>query len=1022
MKIFLHLSKIFNWLTIACLTLFMVVLQSNNSYAQVEAGTYSVGTGGDWESLTAAFDQLKSDSVNGNIILELVSPYTDTDLSIEGVGFDSATVTIRPQVDASLVLFEGRTHFTGGSRNLIFDGRPGGTGDAFPDGNAIMIFRQSDNGNGNGAIHQQGAGSLSVKFAEIRSDARHGIFSQFSNGSNSALGAPTLTVEGCRITSFQTGYVESDAEAYYYTEAIRTLFTAGDIVIKGNTIEGWKAAPGEEVGGIFMLHPNSNNADGDPLKWSIVNNHVSLERPAEQFFVTAIRLNTSNGWTREGNEYEVLHNTVVLSGTNSNVEAGAISAAFARQANATHRSHKMTVKNNIFENRVTNEAGATAPLPAVWIRDDGGDVLQNSDIDFNNYTSTSGTLVAYGNPSDVATSYDALADWTASVPDSISGRDVNTTFEMPEFTDFENGDLSLVVPEDGSETWYVGTPLGIQFDIKGNNRKSSVPSKGAYEVILPGLPAGAYSIAADPANPGDADYASLEDAFADIEIKGLEGEVFLELESGYTATNLTLRGSGVEEFPTTIRPAAGSAFALFSGRTHVTGGAENIIFDGRPGGTGDAFPDGNAVMIFRQEDNSNGNGAIHHQGAGALTVKYVEIRSDARHGIFSQFANTLTIKNCRISSFQSGYVEPAADAYYYTEAIRTLFTQGDITIHNNTIEGWLSSPGEEVGAIFMLHPNSNNANGDPLKWSIVNNHISLERPTEQIFVTAVRINTSNGWTREGNEYEVLHNTVVLSGTSSTTAGNAISCAFARQANAAHREHSMVIKNNIFDNRVTNVDGGTAPLPALWIRDDAEDVLGLSEIDYNNYSSASGDLVVYGNPSADPSVYSDLATWQSASSLDASTTTTTPTFADGDLSIDIESVTEEDTWYKAPAIAEITQDILGAARGTEEVTKGAYELNPTALSLNDLLDVTSSVMLYPNPAAGAELSLYMDNDIQGDLRVVILSVEGKELISKDFAKKGNVFSTKLSTVSLPKGLYFMHIYSQDHRAAKRFIKL
>ncbi|MCB9266013.1 MAG: hypothetical protein H6558_13375 [Lewinellaceae bacterium] len=967
-------------------------------FGQLPAGTYSVGPTGDYASLGEAFDVIKSDSIAGNIILELQNSHVESNLAIDGVGYSTATITIRPEAGAQFVLFDGRTHFTGGSQNMIFDGRPGGEGDPFPGGNPVMIFRLNDNTNTNGAIHQQGAGALTVRYVEVRADSKYGIYSQFAN---------TITIEDCRIRSFQNGFVPNPENLN--TEAIRTLFSGGNITIRNNRIEGWKGSDGfTELGGIFMLHPNQ--PAGDPVTWIVENNSIILDKPANVAFCMGIRLNTSNGWTFENNEYKVRHNTILLRGTNSNDDEGAVSGAFSRQANAALPAHTMEVKNNIFVNQIQNTGGQSVTHGALWIRADAGGVLENADFDYNNYRSADG-IASVGNPA-ASVRYASLADWQA-----FSGQDENTTNVNPPFTNAATGDLSLNVPTDGSETWFIGTGLGVAEDILGTSRKPFTPTKGAYEVVFPCIPGGVYTVAADPGAPGSADYASLEDAFQDIQLKCLDGEVVLELESGFTADNLSLVGAGDPNYTVTVRPEANALFTLFSGRTHITGGSENIVFDGRPGGTGDPFPGGNTVMIFRQNDNTNANGAIHHQGAGALTVRYVEVRADSKYGIYSQFGNTITIENCRIRSFQNGYV-PNPDNIN-TEAIRTFFSGGNITIRNNLISGWKGADNlTELGGIFMLHPNQ--TAGAPVTWVVENNSIVLDKPANVGFCMGIRLNTSNGWTFENNQYLVRHNTILLRGTNSNDDDGAVTGAFARQANAALPAHSMEVKNNIFVNLIGNTGGQSVSHGALWIRADAGGVLENADFDYNDYYSAQA-IASVGNPAAGSTEYAGLAGWQSFSGQDGATTNVNPAFADpgtGNLALDPAALAPDDLWVLGTDLG-VATDINGVPRTGNAPTKGAYEQDVVS-GLRDIQDLSGTLRVFPNPA-GAMLNVQMDNPMRGRVRFAVTNIMGQELRSFEATKSQDFFRMEASLEGLPKGLLFVVAGSNGYQAVQKVIR-
>ena len=103
------------------------------------SGTRTVGSGGDFASLTAAFAYLAANGVNGALALELLPTYptgvTET-FPITASNFPgnsgTNTITVRPQTGATALSITSAnitaTIDLNGAKNVIFDGQPGGTG------------------------------------------------------------------------------------------------------------------------------------------------------------------------------------------------------------------------------------------------------------------------------------------------------------------------------------------------------------------------------------------------------------------------------------------------------------------------------------------------------------------------------------------------------------------------------------------------------------------------------------------------------------------------------------------------------------------------------------------------------------------------------------------------------------------------------------------------------------------------------------------------------------------------------
>ncbi len=129
----------------------------------VVCGTKSVGPGGDYATLTAAFADLNVNGVTCQVVLELQANYTSAGetfpLQLNQVVGASATntITIRPQAGATGLIITTNaigTFYLNGADYVIFDGRPGGVGSAkeltientqTPGGLALDFFNSASN-------------------------------------------------------------------------------------------------------------------------------------------------------------------------------------------------------------------------------------------------------------------------------------------------------------------------------------------------------------------------------------------------------------------------------------------------------------------------------------------------------------------------------------------------------------------------------------------------------------------------------------------------------------------------------------------------------------------------------------------------------------------------------------------------------------------------------------------------------------------------------------------------------------
>lgn len=99
---------------------------------------------------------------------------------------------------------------------------------------------------------------------------------------------------------------------------------------------------------------------------------------------------------------------------------------------------------------------------------------------------------------------------------------------------------------------------------------------------------GTYTIGAAPSS-----YTTLTSAFSALATRGMSAPVILEIKNGYVSENATIRPvaiTGSSRTNTiTVRPAAGSSLITLSGGTgsvFLLDNIDNLIIDGRPGGTG----------------------------------------------------------------------------------------------------------------------------------------------------------------------------------------------------------------------------------------------------------------------------------------------------------------------------------------------------------------------------------------------------------------------------------------------------
>lgn len=224
---------------------------------------------------------------------------------------------------------------------------------------------------------------------------------------------------------------------------------------------------------------NSQSISGIWLKSNVGNNAVNVT--VYNNFITDVQTpgatnSNSQGayglFIEEGNGFKIYHNSVNLK--QQSQTTGISAALFVK--NGTN----LDVRNNIFNNNLEYDGGNAAGRASVGVMNYSNSTFAN--LDYNNYFSKGVIGIRAGNIDWV--SYDnntvfiqTLAQWRTA-----TSKDANTTNIQPVFVN-ENNDLHLV-PGNTINVQYLGgvTGLGIVDDIDGEARYVQRPTMGADEI------------------------------------------------------------------------------------------------------------------------------------------------------------------------------------------------------------------------------------------------------------------------------------------------------------------------------------------------------------------------------------------------------------------------------------------------------------------------------------------------------------------------------------------------------------
>ena len=164
--------------------------------------------------------------------------------------------------------------------------------------------------------------------------------------------------------------------------------------------------------------------------------------------------------------------------------------------------------------------------------------------------------------------------------------------------------------------------------------------------------------------PGD--YASLTAAFADLNAKGVDGPVILELQASYVPIATELSGGIIYSFTggsavnfITIRPAATATgltiSSSYNGPLFSISAGRNLVLDGRPGGSGAPVAGGvttNDLTIANSSIGAAASAVGFSGDATSNTVQHCQLRAVVFFGgaTNGNSSNTVQYNDLRESS------------------------------------------------------------------------------------------------------------------------------------------------------------------------------------------------------------------------------------------------------------------------------------------------------------------------------------------------------------------------------------
>ncbi|MBE0539671.1 MAG: right-handed parallel beta-helix repeat-containing protein [Ignavibacterium sp.] len=473
------------------------------------AGTYTVGTSGDFTSLTSIVDSLAETFISAPITIEMLNDYNSTSETfpiefpfIYGSSSQNK-ITIRPAITAADISIAGNGSAIlkfSNCNNITIDGRPGGVGEQ------RHLTIQNEDSSGSSILVTGGSKNIDISYSKILGSSLSevkGVVQSSYSGYN--LYSDSISFRNCYIgksnSSRPVNGFYFGPEMYAGSDHWRIVnSTISDFTDVGIKMESGYRILIENTE-IYLTEPsNKNKVVGIslyPLTWnnqinrnrihslsssnSVTNQIIGIEIPFasshniqnnfislsgnEYSAVTGIDLNGEYGST-----VNIFNNTIYIFGNSINEQN---SYCFRRRATQYYAGFSFSLKNNILINKRHNVQGFGWHY-AIGIEDIRG----LNQMDYNNYYAVgTGTVLGRWLSYDV-TSINEWRSFTQKDQHSIS-KNVNFISSTDlHLTGSSLGDVDLIAQPNSS----------VLVDIDNDPRSLYFPYMGADESIDYPLP------------------------------------------------------------------------------------------------------------------------------------------------------------------------------------------------------------------------------------------------------------------------------------------------------------------------------------------------------------------------------------------------------------------------------------------------------------------------------------------------------------------------------------------------------
>ncbi len=457
------------------------------------SGTFTVGVGGDVQTINKAIDSLSNNIISGDITLSLISnSYNETPITIPDLDYSLSTkkVTIKPANGKSPTININSTSdkpygfWVNGATKIIING----SNSDLEEKNLTLNLLSSEGKIGIriGSVFGASADSNTIKNLSIRTGAdsllsTNGYYGILVTGYSSSFPATGNIISNCDITkhgsigiaaqwlngfTIEKNYIhnwkqlggDNDVHGIWFADGVTNA------VVRGNIISNIQTAV--NLSWAFGIENSSGSTSNSKFFNNFIHNILSYGSGAQVNYSRGIySSNTAN----TGDSY--YYNSIYLSGSDLSTSLLSHTAGFELYGGAN-----MTLKNNIVFNE-TNLTGTSTDNKAyaIYLSPPPTNFASNNN---NLYTPGAKGVVGFNISNRVT-----LNDWKNSFTPKQDSLSISAD---PMFVSKTSGNLHILTSVSSPVNSSAVPISGITTDIDGNTRNVTTPDIGADE-FTPGV-------------------------------------------------------------------------------------------------------------------------------------------------------------------------------------------------------------------------------------------------------------------------------------------------------------------------------------------------------------------------------------------------------------------------------------------------------------------------------------------------------------------------------------------------------